>query len=46
MNLLSIFSIEQAALLARLAMGKDEIEKGLFRPAEDVFAELDEEDRD
>jgi prevent-host-death family protein len=33
------------ALLKILALGNREIEKGRFRPVEDVFAEIDEEDR-
>lgn len=35
---------EAIALLKILATGNREIEKGKFRSAEDVFAELDEED--
>ena len=35
---------ETMALLRVLAMGNGEIENGKFRPAEDVFADLDEED--
>lgn len=34
---------DQAALLKILAMGNREIEKGEFRDAEEVFAELDRE---
>jgi len=36
---------EMLALLKILALGNREIEQGHFRPAEDVFAELDNEDQ-
>lgn len=36
---------ETLALLKILALGNREIEQGKFRDAEDVFAELDEDDR-
>lgn len=36
---------EILALLKILALGKHEIEKGRFRSAEEVFAELENEDR-
>lgn len=35
---------ETMALLKLLAMGNHEIETGKFRPADDVFADLDRED--
>lgn len=35
---------ETLALLKLLALGNREIEQGHFRPANDVFAELDKED--
>lgn len=35
---------ETLALLKILALGSNEIEKGNFRPADEVFAELDKED--
>lgn len=35
---------ETMALLKLLAMGNREIEAGKFRPADDVFADLDRED--
>ena len=35
---------ETLALLKLLALGNREIEQGYFRPANDVFAELDKED--
>jgi len=34
---------ETLALLKILALGNKEIEQGLFRPVEDVFAELDQD---
>lgn len=36
---------ETLALLKILALGNREIELGRFRPVEDVFAEIDEEDQ-
>ncbi|RFB69517.1 MULTISPECIES: type II toxin-antitoxin system Phd/YefM family antitoxin [unclassified Herbaspirillum] len=36
---------ETLALLKILALGNREIERGKFRDAEDVFAEMDEDDR-
>lgn len=36
---------ETLALLKILALGNREIEQGRFRPVDDVFAEMDEEDR-
>lgn len=35
---------ETLALLKLLALGNREIEKGQFRPVEDVFADLDKDD--
>lgn len=36
--------LETLALLKMLALGNKEIEQGRFRPAEEIFAELDEAD--